>query len=448
VNFLEVNKKMDKNQHGSRSGRSTLSQLLEQQDEVLKALEEGENLDTIYLDFSKAFAKCDHGLLFHKLKALGIKGRIGRWLFEFLTGRFIQVLVNGRKSSKSSLISGVPQGSVLGPVLFLIYISDIAENLIASTLVYVDDTKLKQKVKTEEDVEMMQVELQKLYLWGKKNNMEFNSTKFQVIRYGRNTELKENTEYFTGDFEEIIERFCSLRDLGVQMSEDANFTEHIDNICKKVRQRCGWISRTFYSKEKGFMKHMYNTLVQPHIDYCSQPWTPQEGPNLEKVENLLRDFTRKIPGLQGLTYWERLDALKMNSEQRRLERYQIIYVWKIMEGLTPNCGVNCSPAEERLGRICNIPPLKGLASVQTLRRQSFQVSGPRLFNSMPKSIRNLKNCDLSVFKEKLDLFLVKVPDEPKTRSLTPGATNTLTGKQTNSIIYQVARRRGTWSNIG
>ena len=186
------------------------------------------------------------------------------------------------------------------------------------------------------------------------------------------------------------------------------------------------------------MKHMFNTLVQPHIDYCSQLWMPQEGLNLEKVENLLRDFTRKIPGLQDLNYWERLNALKMNSEQRRLEIYQIIYVWKIMEGLTPNCGVNWCPTEERLGRSCKIPPFKGLASVQTLRNQSFQVSGPRLFNSIPKSIRNLKNCDLSVFKEKLDLFSVKVPDEPKTRTLTPGATNTLTGKQTNSIIYQVA----------
>ena len=99
-----------------------------------------------------------------------------------------------------------------------------------------------------------------------------------------------------------------------------------------------------------------------------------------------------------------------------------------MEGLTPNCGVNWSPTEESLGRSCKIPPLKGLASVQTLRKQSFHVSGPRLFNYIPKSIRNLKNCDLSVFKEMFYLFLVKVPDEPKTRSLTPGATNTLTGK--------------------
>ena len=121
---------MDKNQHGSRSGRSTLSQLLEQQDEVLKALEDGDNLDTIYLDFSKAFDKCDHGIIFHKLKALGIKGRVGRWPYSFLTGRFLQVLVNSKKSSRSSLVSGVPQGSVLGPILFLIYISDIAQEVI------------------------------------------------------------------------------------------------------------------------------------------------------------------------------------------------------------------------------------------------------------------------------------------------------------------------------
>ena len=174
VNFLEFNNKMDNSQHGSRSGRSTLSQLLEQQDQVLKALEEGENLDTVYLDFSKAFDKCDHGIIFHKLKSLGIRGRVGRWLFGFLIDRFMQVLVMGVKSEKSSLVSGVPQGSVLGPVLFLVYISDIAEGLKANTLVYVDDTKVRQRVSKEEDIELMQAELHKLYQWGRNNNMEFN----------------------------------------------------------------------------------------------------------------------------------------------------------------------------------------------------------------------------------------------------------------------------------
>ena len=166
---------------------------------------------------------------------------------------------------------------------------------------------------------------------------------------------------------------------------------------------------------------------------------PLEGKNLEKIEKLLRDYTRKIPGMVGLNYWERLSKLRMNSEQRRLERYQVIYTWKIMEGLTPNCGVNCSSTKERNGRTCKIPPVKGRNSVQTLRNQSFQVSGPRLFNSMPKNIRNIKNCFLEDFKCQLDVFLNKVPDEPKSQDLIPRATNIISGKQTNSLIYQVAR---------
>ena len=224
------------------------------------------------------------------------------------------MLVNGRKSSKSKLVSGVPQGSVLGPILFLIYISDIAKELITSTLVYVDDTKVNKIVKTEEDVELMQEELHKLYQWGRKNNMEFNGKKFQVIRYGRNVDLKESTDYFAGNFDEVIERFSTMRDLGVHISEDAKFTDHIENVCKKVRQKCGWISRTFYTRDPKFMRHMFNTIVQPHIDYCSQLWMPQEGQDLDKIERLLRDFTRKIPGMQDMNYWGRLRKLKMNSE--------------------------------------------------------------------------------------------------------------------------------------
>ena len=235
VAFLETNNKIDPNQHGSRTGRSTLSQLLMQQDAVLKALEEGENLDTIYLDFAKAFDNCDHA----KLKALGVRGRTGRWIYSFLTGRIQKVIVKGRKSKGSILKSGVPQGSVLGPILFLVYISDIARDLTASTLVYVDDTKLRQSIKTEEDVETMQKELDKLLTWGTNNNMEFNGSKFQVIRYGHNEDIKNDTTYFTGDYNEIIERYSSLRDLGVQLQEDATFKDHIENICKKARQKCG-----------------------------------------------------------------------------------------------------------------------------------------------------------------------------------------------------------------
>ena len=444
VSHLERNKLMDETQHGSRSGRSTLSQLLEHQDEILKELEEGNNVDAVYLDFSKAFDKCDHGILLHKIKKLRIKGKLGRWLQNFLQGRKQVVLVDRVKSKWSEIVSGIPQGSVLGPILFLIYISDIGEDLTAQTLVYVDDTKVKQKVNTEEDVENLQKELEKLDNWAKSNNMNFNGKKFQVVRYGPNEELKNSTEYFSGSYDEIIERFDSVRDLGVQLSDDASFNEQIEKVCKKARQKSGWVFRTFYCRRPDFLKQMFKTLVQPHIDYCSQLWMPQEGANMEKVEKVLRDFSRRVPGIRDLCYWERLKSMAMSSEQRRLERYKVIYIWKIMEGLVPNCGLKWTATDERRGRLCEVPKLKGSAEVQRLRRQSFQMSGPKLWNSLPKNLRNVKNCGLEQFKELLDCFLSKVPDEPKADGLTPGATDLITGRATNSLEFQSARRMEAW----
>ena len=135
----------------------------------------------------------------------------------------------------------------------------------------------------------------------------------------------------------------------------------------------------------------------------------------------------------------------MNSEQRRLERYQIIYVWKIIHGLVPNCGIEWPECEERRGRLCEVRKLKGKSSVQTLRRQSFQVAGPKLWNCLPKNVRNFKG-NQDEFKQKLDQFLTKVPDEPKADGLIPGATDVLNGKQTNTLIYQVTRRTEAWKD--
>ena len=133
--------KMDSCQHGSRKGRSTLSQLLEHHDEIVKILEKNENVDSIYTDFEKAFQKCDHGKMMHKLKSLGVTGKLARWIQNFLARRKQKVVVEGRTSSPYLVLSGVPEGTVLGPLLFLIYLSDLGENISAIKKVYVDDTK-------------------------------------------------------------------------------------------------------------------------------------------------------------------------------------------------------------------------------------------------------------------------------------------------------------------
>ena len=132
----------------------------------------------------------------------------------------------------------------------------------------------------------------------------------------------------------------------------------------------------------------------------------------------------------------------MNSVQRRIERYRIIYVWKTIEAMVPGNGVCLAPEDNRKGRFCKIPSLK--PAERTKRDISFQVAGPKLFNCLPKNLRNTTNCTLEDFKEQLDEYLTCVPDEPKIGGLMP-----LNFQQSNSLVYQVARREpSNIRNIG
>ena len=436
VNHLESNDLMDPDQHGSRQKRSCLSQLLEHHDEILKMLEDGVNVDVIYTDFAKAYEKIDHAQLLKKMKnQFGITGKLGKWIQNFLQDRKQQVLVEEITSQKSKVMSGSIQGSVLGPVLFLMYIQDISKGITAQIKIFVDDTKMKDVISEEKDVEKLQGELDKLFIWQDNNNMLFNGGKFQLLRYGINEDLKNSTLYFTDNTEHIIERFSSVRDLGVILSENGKFEDHLEKVSKKVRQKVGWICRSFQTRRTDVMKHLWKTLVQCHVDYCSQLYKPGQAQGLQMIERLFYNFTSKIPEIRDLDYWSRLQALKMYSQERRMERYRIIYIWKILKGLVPNCGVQLSLDNERLGRKVLIPSLKrnGRKAIQTLREQCFQINGARLFNCLPKQLRNINTCQED-FKEALDKYLSSVPDQPRIGSLIPQATDQLTGRQCNSLL--------------
>ena len=433
VTHLEVNGKLNPKQHGFRSRRSCLSQLLEQQDHLLSILEEGNNVDSIYLDFSKAFDKVDIGILCHKLRDIGISGRLGVLIHNFLTNRQQIILANGVKSKPSEVKSGVPQGTVLGPVLFLILINDIDSGIESFVSLFADDTRISRKVNNEEDVETLQDDLEKLYRWQEHNNMAFNSSKFEVLRYGSNTALKESTNYLTPGCEAIIEEKENLRDLGIIMSNDASFSSHVEHVCKKVKQKSGWILRTFSSRQTWFLKFMWKSLVQGHVDYCSQLYFPNKSSDMEKIENLQRIYTRKIPEVSSLNYWERLQKLKIYSQERRMERYRVIYIWKILEGISPNCGIQETHSDRR-GREVQVPKVKGNGRFQTIREGTFQIHGAKLFNSLPKSVRNISRTSVDEFKVALDKFLQTIPDEPKLPGYIPSACNQVTASPSNSII--------------
>ena len=217
-------------------------------------------------------------------------------------------------------MSGVPEGSVLAPLCFLIYVSDIGTNISSTIRIFVDDAKVCKSVRGEAEVEQLQQDLDTLFLWARDNNMQFNGKKFQLLRYGKNTELKESTTYFTEDTSEIVEREEVVRELGILLSEDGCFKNHIDKVVAKSKQKSGWILRTFESRSPCLMQTLFKTLVLPHVDYCSQLWAPSRASDLLRLEKIQKNFLRKIPSLSHLSYWEQLASLKMYSIQRRLER--------------------------------------------------------------------------------------------------------------------------------
>ena len=436
IHIFKMNQLMNTNQHGSRKRKSCLSQLLEHHEEILKMLENGGNVDVIYTDFEKAYEKVDQAKLLEKMKKqYGITGKIGKWLQNFFQNRYQQVLIEETKSKESKVVSGAIQGSVLGPVFFLMFIDDITKEVTSDIKLFVDDAKIKDKIESEDDVEKLQESLDKLFKWEVDNKMKFNGAKFQLLRYGPNEDIKNNTTYFTGNMEETIEQFSSLRDLGVIMTDDAKFNTHIEKVVKTVRQKIGWILRTFFTRRTDILKQLWKSLVQCHIDYCSQLYLPSQSQGLQAIERLFYDFSSKIPDIREENYWMRLSQLQMYSQQRRMERYRIIYIWKILESYAPNCGIELARENIRIGRKCKIPCLKTntRSGIQTLRESSFQINGARLFNSLPKHVREIRS-NQEDFKEALDLYLSNVPDEPRIGSLVPSATDQLTGNQSNSLL--------------
>ena len=443
VDFLEENHLFNDSQHGFRQGRSCLSQLLEHFDTILTFVEQGKNVDTIYLDFSKAFDKVDHTLLLNKLKHFGIRGKVLKWIESFLRDRKQSVIIDGSKSESAPVVSGVPQGSVLGPILFLLMISDIDENVKYSILAsFADDTRVLKEIEGIIDTFKLQHDLNEVYDWTGKNNMNLNSCKFEHMKYGKDVEMKKLSTFFTND-NTIIESKTSVKDLGVWMSSDCSFTDHINKLLLKTKDISSWILRTFSTRERDVMITLWKSLVLPHLDYCSQLWSPSTIYQIEQIESVQRNFFKKIKGLSTLDYWEQLRTLKMYSLQRRRERYRIIYIWSILEGLVPNFnhleegnvlkGGVSSTDSSRHGRKCTLRTIER-SSFRKAICESLAVQGPKLFNSLPSKIRNTTGCSKEGFKKCLDNYLSTIPDEPHTSS----ARRTRMA-ESNSLYDQIIR---------
>merc|ERR1712082_102667 len=254
-------------------------------------------------------------------------------------------------------------------------------------------------------------------MWASTNNMEFNSGKFECVRYGNNKfpGIKQ-----LNDKGDPIESKEHVKDLGIHMSRDCTFGYHIRNVTVEARKMCNWVLRTFETREALPMITLFTSIIRPKVEYGCQIWSPTKRQELVEIEMVQRQFIKRIDGMRDLSYPEQLKKLKLYSLERRRERYLIIYIWKMMEMLVPVCIDLKRRNKDRNGRSIKLPPLNRNASarVKTLREGSFFVRSVKLFNVLPRRIRDLRGCSKEKFKGQLDKFLMGLPDAP----LIPGYT--------------------------
>ena len=324
---LEGNNLLKNSQHGFRRRRSCLTNLLEFFHEVFTEHDRCKAVDVVYMDFQKAFDKVPFRRLMLKIRALGIQGEICRWIENWLRERRQRVVINSKASGWAPVTSGVPQGSVLGPLLFIIYINDIDEGIVSRISKFADDTKLGTDVSTPEKVEQLQLDLQKLGEWSDKWQMPFNAAKCKVMHIGyRNPQ----SEYFIQG--KALESTDSEKDLGVVITSDLKFSKQCIAVEKKAQKLLGYIKRQFSYRNKEIVLSLYNSLVRPHLEYAVQFWSPSYRKDIRRLERIQARATKLVPELRHMCYEDRLKELNLFSLETRRLRGQLIEVFKILRG--------------------------------------------------------------------------------------------------------------------
>ena len=286
------------------------------------------NVDAIYLDFAKAFDKVPHQRLATKVRAHGIGGPIYDWIVEWLRERKQVVRVNSCASEQAEVLSGVPQGSVLGPLLFLIFVNDMDDQVTSHLLKFADDTKLYLPLKNESSHATLQEDLNRLCQWSQEWQMLFNVSKCTTLHFGHNNPGHAYTMLGTA-----LTRAEEVKDLGVRIVGNLKPSNQCIAAAKKANQALGMIYRNISNKSAHIIKKLYIQLVRPHLEYAVQAWSPWLKKDIELLESVQRRATRMITGFGELSYKERLGRLNLTTLEERRSRGDRIEAFKILKGL-------------------------------------------------------------------------------------------------------------------
>ena len=400
MKHLVDNNLLSRKQHGFISGRSTVTQLLKYLDKCAQSVAAGKVVDAIYLDFEKAFDTVPHHRLLGKLQAYGINGCILNWVADYLNGRTQVVAVNGTESEIGSVLSGVPQGTVLGPILFVIYINDMLDSISSEGLLFADDTKVFRQICSEDDSLELQSDIDKLEAWTKIWLLRFNADKCHVLTMGKFENIRHTHRYRIGGKE--LEHVFEEKDLGVIVDADLSFEDHITAKVKKANQIMGLIRRSFaYLDEKSFVK-LYTALVRPHLEYAQSVWSPHLKKFTDLIENVQIRATKLVDHLGSLEYSERLKRLNLPTLAFRRLRGDLIEMFKHFTKYDREIVSESFQPKERVNRRHRFQLHERAArdGVRGVQNNSFYYRIAKHWNNLPAEVVEAPSVD--AFKNRFD----------------------------------------------
>ena len=404
LTHLISNKLIAPSQHGFMPRKSITTNLVTFMNYITEHLDKGDPVEVIYLDFAKAFDKVPHKRLIQKLKCYRLSPEIIRWIESWLNNRMQRVVVNGEKSKWLEVVSSVVQGSVLGPLLFTIFINDIDicikpyEGFMSK---FADDSKVAKVVNNPQTIKEMQEIIKNLEKWCSDWGMQFNAEKCGIMHFGhKNT----GAQYSMAD--KPLATLFSQKDLGIIINNNGTPSENCASAAKKANQVLGQIRRSFTCFTKEIQLQLYKVFVRPHLEYAVPAWCPWQRKDIDLLEKIQHRATRRISDING-SYQERLRKLNLTTLEERRRRGDAIEVYKCLRGcwgINKNELFTLSHSSNPITRQQqSVMPLTVPRTRLDLRENFFCVRGAKLWNTLPSLVRDSNS--VNSFKNAYDKFM-------------------------------------------
>lgn len=408
VKHIKNNNLACRQQHGFTKGKSTTTNLLEALNIWSEAMMHDIPIDILFLDYAKAFDSVPHKRLLKQVQSFGINGQALEWINSFLTNRRQQVRANGELSEFKPVLSGVPQGSILGPVLFTIYVNDIPSELDTLISLYADDTKIYSAITSESSIDSLKLDLRKLENWANLMQMKFHPAKCKVMHLGKNNpRVTYQMKTSNGNYHTLEETELE-KDLGVQVDSKLKFSQHVQTKVNKANKVLGCLKHTFKYMNKDIFLMLYKSLVRPHLEYASCIWSPQLKRDQDAIERVQRRATKLVPELKNLSYPHRLQQLGLPTLMHRRRRADMLETYRIMNNqhsINTHCHCSTCPNKQMLQLSTNTHTRGHKYKLQThlatgARKQFFATRVTADWNNLNESTVTAEN--VNTFKSRLE----------------------------------------------